>query len=50
MSDVAFVIREASRTAVRNKCKVVKDEYIDAIVKELNSKKKDKQERRKIGF
>ena len=50
MSDVAFVIREASRTAVRNRSKVIKDEYIDAIVKELISKKKYKQERRKIGF
>lgn len=50
MSDVAFVIREASRIAVRNRSKVIKDEYIDVVVKELISKKKDKQEQRKIGF
>lgn len=47
MSDVAFVIREASRIAVRNRSKVIKDEYIDVVVKELISKKKISRNREK---
>ena len=50
MSDVAFVVREAGRTAVRNKSKIIRDEYIDSVVKKLNYKENDRQERRRIGF
>lgn len=50
MSDVAFVVREAGRMAVRNRSNVITDEIISQVINKISSMSNQSTNQRRIGF